>query len=100
MTGLTDSIMNPTSKVTVTAQVLDEMVKAEYEGGAYVSLTFGDLRLATEVINVWDDERGKPEITFTVSGVAGALDEWMTTQQRDNPGWYDQYIENGRYDER
>jgi len=74
-------------------------VKASYPGGAYISLTFGEFRKATEVINVWDSERARPEIAFTVAGVAIQLQAWMESQQEDNPGWYEQYIENGRYDQ-
>ncbi len=84
--------------VEITVHAGHVYVKARYGGGAYVDLSFGAGRFhATEVINVWDDETNKPEIPFSVTGTAAALDSWMLDQDRDNPGWYEQYIENRRY---
>jgi len=83
------------TQILITINVPEMQVMAQYEGGAYISLSFGHAEFkATEVINVWDDETSKPEIPFTVVGVAGAVQEWMLSQHRDNPGWYEQYIEN------
>lgn len=73
------------------------VVRASYSGGAYVELTFGSLPQATEVINVWDDEAGKPEITESISDLATTVEKWVASQDEEWPEWYDGYLENGRW---
>jgi hypothetical protein len=77
------------------------VVKAEWHGGAYIELTMPESVEPTEVINVWDYEKGEPSIPFSHWALQDALDEWCEdTFGEDNPdGDYNlrAYIENACY---
>ncbi|MCL1598578.1 MAG: hypothetical protein M3094_05305 [Actinomycetia bacterium] len=74
----------------------NQLVTATYGGGAYIDLGFGGM-YPVECINVWDDETGRPEIEKTVKDVRRTVKEWMKTQDKEWPEWYDGYIENSRF---
>lgn len=71
------------------------LVRADYSGGPYIDLTFGsDQYDPSEVINVWDYEKGGPTILATETGVALEVNDWMRTQAEEWPEWYEGYMAN------
>lgn len=81
---------------------------ATWEGGAYIDLRFAGYPTPTEVINVWDYERGEAYIPFTQNALHKALKRWVFEQdneakdwarEQDQPvdDWYAAYVENARY---
>ncbi len=80
-----------------------------WEGGAYIDVRFGGWSTPTEVINVYDYEKGEITIPFTQHDLALELKRWVLTEDaevtdwvKDNPDdvawdWYAAYIENQRY---
>jgi hypothetical protein len=77
------------------------VVKAEWFGGAYVELTMPECIEPSEVINVWDYEKGSPMMPFSISELQETLNEWCEeTFGASNPdGDYNlrAYIENASY---
>ncbi len=81
---------------------------ATWEGGAYIDVRFGGYGPPTEVINVYDYEKGEVEIPFEQSALRRTLKRWVFAQdieaedwarEHDQPvdDWYAAYIENARY---
>jgi len=98
--------ISTTVKVKDTSTLRDcKVVKAEYQGGPYISLTFGYLPTPTEVINVWDYATDAPEDPDLRSqdrqirrvAVRKQVFSWIETQDEEWPEWYDGYLENGGY---
>jgi len=76
----------------------DRQVRAQYHGGPYIDISFGDGPFrATEVLNVWDCETDKPEIPFSTKGVVDEVLRWATVQDQEWPEWFEGYIENASY---
>ena len=84
------------------------LIRADYEGGAYIELTFGSEGYTpTEVINVYDYSTGQPEQPFDDWDNLSALEArraireevqaWIADQEKEWPEWYEGYIENARY---
>lgn len=77
------------------------VVKAEWWGGAYIELTMPEAIEPTEVINVWNYEKGEADIPFSDSALQATLNEWCEeTFGASNPdGGYNlrAYIENASY---
>jgi hypothetical protein len=77
------------------------VVKAEWSGGAYIELTMPDCVEPSEVINVWDYEKGEADIPFTESALQDTLNWWCgETFGESNPdGDYNlrAYISNASY---
>lgn len=82
--------------------------RATWEGGAYIDVRFGPFNQPTEVINVYDYEKGEVEIEFTQRELALALKRWVLAEDaeaedwaydNDQPvnDWYSDYLENARY---
>jgi hypothetical protein len=81
---------------------------ATWEGGAYIEVRFAGFRQPTEVINVYDYEKGEIEIPFEQRALQKALKRWVLEQdaeaqdwarENDQPvdDWYAAYVENARY---
>jgi hypothetical protein len=72
------------------------VVRAEYFGGAYIELTMPECIEPTEVINVWDYEKGEASIPFSYWAVASELAEWCEETFGGEDGAYNlrAYIEN------
>ncbi len=81
---------------------------ATWQGGAYIDVRFGGYSQPTEVINVYDDEKGENMIPFDQRALALALKRWVLekdaeaegwAQDNDEPvdDWYAAYVENARY---
>ena len=74
------------------------IVRADYQGGPYIDLTFGHKEYQpTEVINVWDYEADKPEIECVQSAVRETVHNWIVIQDAEWPGWYQGYLDNASY---
>jgi hypothetical protein len=81
----------------------DRVIRADYNGGPYIELTFGRLDFKpTEVINVWDYDAGVSTVAEDDS--AAVLTEvlaWIASHEAPGddqwPTWYEDYIENARY---
>ena len=77
------------------------IVSAEWHGGAYIELTMPDCVEPSEVINVWDYEKGEATIPYTYSALQATLDKWCDEEFGDeNPdGDYNlrAYITNACY---
>lgn len=77
------------------------VVHAEWHGGPYIELTMPESLTPTEVINVWDYEKGAASIPFSYWALQEALDEWCDeTFGETNPdGAYNLhgYIANASY---
>lgn len=79
-------------------------IRADYQGGAYVDLTFGHASTPSEVLNVWDYETGRPEAPFaegTAQEMRRALRERVAAWIEDTEAegwdtWYVDYLENAR----
>ena len=77
---------------------LGRIVRADWQGGAYIELTFGDTDYRpTEVINVWDYRTDTTNVPFTRDGLRTELREWIKGQDIEWPEWYEDYLENARY---
>jgi hypothetical protein len=85
-------------------------IRADYQGGAYVELTFAPAEpgesvpfAPTEVINVWDYERGGATIPVTAEAVRAVVVEWANSHADESdpgdywPDWFADYIDNARY---
>jgi len=73
-------------------------VRADYQGGAYIELTFGAFGFKpTEVINVWDYETDTAQIPNTTAAIKAAVFEWIASNDEEWPEWYEGYLENARY---
>ncbi len=82
---------------------------ATWEGGAYIDVRFGGTPTPTEVINVYDYEKGEVEIPFEQSALRRTLKRWVFAQDieaedwaREQGGiavhdWYASYVENAIY---
>jgi hypothetical protein len=81
---------------------------ATWEGGAYIDVRFAGFHQPTEVINVYDYEKGEIEIPFAQHELQKALKRWVLEQdaeaqdwarENDQPidDWYASYVENARY---
>ncbi len=81
---------------------------ATWEGGAYIDVRFAGTATPSEVINVYDYEKGEVEIPFTQHDLQKALKRWVFEQDneardwaRDNDvpvhDWYASYVENAIY---
>lgn len=79
-------------------------VRADYEGGAYIDLTFGGgSHNPTEVINVWDCVTNESTIDYELEssnhsrrGIRQAVREWIASNDIEWPTWYEDYLENGK----
>lgn len=70
------------------------IVRADYSGGPYIDLTFVG-RAPTEVINVWDYEKGCPEIENSRIAVEAAVREWAAANEADGwTTWFEDYVNN------
>ena len=81
---------------------------ATWQGGAYIDVRFAGYSQPTEVINVWDYEKGEIEIPFEQKALAKTLKRWVLEQdaeandwarENDQPvdDWYAAYVENAFY---
>lgn len=83
------------------------LIRAEYRGGAYVELRFGEYNPPSEVINVYDYREGKPVIENTQPNVKRVLLDWIRendeVEKEDNPDmplrriWLKAYLDNARF---
>lgn len=72
-----------------------EMVAAEYSGGAYVELYFGGHPIPSDVINVWDYEKGAPAHNlYNPLDLTRVVWEWVNETAEEDPGWYEDYLAN------
>lgn len=72
-----------------------EKIAAEYRGGAYVDLFFGGHPIPSDVINVWDYEKGAPaQLVETVAELLDVVWDWVNETAEEDPRWYDNYLEN------
>lgn len=72
-----------------------EKVAAEYRGGAHVELCFGGHPIPSDVINVWDYEKGAPaQVIEAPFDLARVVAEWVNETALEDPRWYDNYLEN------
>lgn len=81
----------------ITNRKRGRLVRADYEGGPYIELTFGSEGYhPTEVINVWDYEAGEPTIDLenVREEVRREVREWIADNDRDWPEWYTEYLAN------
>lgn len=76
-------------------------VRAEWYGGAYIDLTMPECIDPSEVINVWDYEKGETSIPFSYWALQETLNEWCEDMFGENAedGDYNlrAYIENASY---
>jgi len=71
------------------------ILRADYWGGPYIALTFGHHHPdSTEVINVWDYEKGEPTVEFNVDAVRKRVLDWIEEHATEDPRWYEKYLEN------
>lgn len=77
------------------------VVSAEWWGGAYIELTMPECLEPSEVINVWDYEKGEASIPFSYWALQETLNEWCeeTFGEQNPDGDYNlrAYIENACY---
>ena len=74
------------------------LIRADYEGGAYIDLTFGSEGYhPTEVINVYDYAAGSSEIENTHDAVRAEVKTWIASNDDEWPTWYADYLENARW---
>ena len=80
------------------------LVRADYEGGPYIELSFGTSAFRpTEVINVWDYETDKPEDPRLSDpktqrkAVRYEVDMWIADNDKEWPEWYGEYLTNATY---
>ena len=78
-----------------------KVIKADWAGGAYMELTFGDLPKPTEVINIWDDVRGesllKWEDPYTNMWMDTIVRSWAEANENEGwTDWYEDYLAKGR----
>lgn len=72
-----------------------EKIAAEYPGGPYVDLFFDDHPFSSDVINVWDYEKGAPaEVIEAPFDLARVVAEWVNETALEDPRWYDNYLAN------
>ncbi len=88
----------------VTIHSKNRILRADYEGGPYIELTFGHTGFKpTEVINVWDYETSKPQdpalrdLSTQRKAVRKHVKAWMAEMDSEWPEWYEGYLENARY---
>lgn len=84
-------------------------IRADYEGGAYIELTFGSEGFKpTEVINVYDYEKGEPEPPFNrwdemgnleaKGAIRDAVRSWARSNEEEGwSSWFEDYLENASY---
>lgn len=83
--------------ITVIVRRSGVPIRADYWGGAYVELTFGSETFhPTEVINVWDYETDKAEISLDKQELRATVRGWMKTNDAEWPEWLTGYMENAR----
>jgi hypothetical protein len=82
--------------MTITVQDRGRIIRADYEGGPYIELSFNTYAYRpVEVINVWDYETGKPQIANTEEAVKAQVREWINTQNEEWPEWFEGYRRMG-----
>lgn len=65
------------------------------QGGAYVELFFGGHPIPSDVINVWDYEKGeRARVIETPFDLAQIVAEWIAETAAEDPDWYETYLAN------
>lgn len=78
----------------------DNPVKCEYQGGPYCELAFNH-GTTKPCESIHQDANGPLRKLWSRSAPEDRIDmlldeliEWCSAQDRDNPGWFEQYTEN------
>jgi hypothetical protein len=73
----------------------NKKVTAEYFGGEYVELYFDDQEAPSDVINVWDYEKGAPaQVIESTLDLARIVWDWVSEVAAEDPRWYENYLDN------